>query len=285
MSQVVRREAALQVGVSIVARLLRQALIKELEAKERRRRRWWVRPWIKERETRGASATLLTEWASSTPDDLKNHLRVNRDQFSSLLDRVTPKIQKQDTFLRDALPSKLKLEMTLRYLATGDNLSTLSALYRVPKNTFSVFLPEVCDAIYEALSEYIQVSSHKVDNKQKKGVNLRGLLYSVNVPSRDRTRAVYSREFKHRGCPKGFRRRLFEIFVAGRQLWPESTLQRPELDGASQLSSSSVFLVGKLEPRVRARSRVARQDFRRKFGKLDRALLPEPGQRFSQAYR
>lgn len=40
--------------------------------------------------------------------------------------------------------------MTLRYLATGDNIGTLSALYRIPRSTFSVFLPEVCEAIYNS---------------------------------------------------------------------------------------------------------------------------------------
>ena len=78
-------------------------------------------------------------------------------QFQYLLEKVGPVIQKQDTTFRKALPAATKLEMVLRYLATGDKLSTLSALYRVDKGTLSKFLPETCDAIYSALKPFIQV--------------------------------------------------------------------------------------------------------------------------------
>jgi len=78
--------------------------------------------------------------------------------------------------MRAALPARTKLEITLRYLgkyfnlrnfmyyynycifllciATGDCFSSLAALYRIPKNSISVFLPEVCASICESLSEY-----------------------------------------------------------------------------------------------------------------------------------
>ncbi|GBP77295.1 hypothetical protein EVAR_31727_1 [Eumeta japonica] len=52
--------------------------------------------------------------------------------------------------------AKVKLEVTLRYLATGDSLHTLEALYRVGRSTISIFLPEVCEAIYSALKDYIR---------------------------------------------------------------------------------------------------------------------------------
>ena len=128
------------------------------KAKVRARRRWWVKPWVSKRGTRGASSTLLREWALENPEDYRNHLRMSEAQFSFLLERVTPLIEEQDTRLRLALTARIKLQMTLRYLATGDNLGTLSALYRVPRSTFSLFFPVVCRAIYRALEEFIQVT-------------------------------------------------------------------------------------------------------------------------------
>jgi len=51
-------------------------------------------------------------------------------------------IQKADTFLRPALPAKLKLQITLHYLATGTCFGTLSVLYRVPACSISLMIPD-----------------------------------------------------------------------------------------------------------------------------------------------
>lgn len=59
--------------------------------------------------------------------------------------------------MRCALSAKLKLEVTLRYLATGDSFKTLQYIYRVGKSTICKFLPEVLHAIFEELQEYIKV--------------------------------------------------------------------------------------------------------------------------------
>lgn len=60
--------------------------------------------------------------------------------------------------MRNALSPKLKLEITLRYLATGDSYKSLQYLYRVSKSSICSFLPDVFEAIYEGLKEYIQVT-------------------------------------------------------------------------------------------------------------------------------
>jgi len=59
--------------------------------------------------------------------------------------------------MRKAIPSTVKLQVVLRYLASGDSISSLQYLYRVPKNTISSFLEEVLDAIYLKLKDFIQV--------------------------------------------------------------------------------------------------------------------------------
>lgn len=62
---------------------------------------------------------------------------------------------KCDTIMRNALSPKLKLEITLHYLATGDSYKSLQYLYRVSASFICSFLPAVFDAIYERLIEYI----------------------------------------------------------------------------------------------------------------------------------
>lgn len=63
--------------------------------------------------------------------------------------------------MRLAIPAECKLNVTLRLLATGDSFSSLQYLFRIPKNTISTFIPEVLDAIYSALLDFLKVSSLK----------------------------------------------------------------------------------------------------------------------------
>ncbi|KAK4883934.1 hypothetical protein RN001_000205 [Aquatica leii] len=53
-----------------------------------------------------------------------------------------------------------RLTLTLRYLATGDSYKSLMYLFRIPANTISTIIPEVCQAIYDVLKdEYLKCST------------------------------------------------------------------------------------------------------------------------------
>jgi len=119
-------------------------------------KRIWVREWIKRRTVLGASENLLTELAlEEDPEEYRLCLRMTTENFEQLLNLVSPTIQ--DTILRDALPARIKLQITLNYLATGNSYRTLQHFFRVSIPAISKFLPEVCDAIYQALEHYIKV--------------------------------------------------------------------------------------------------------------------------------
>ncbi|XP_046663525.1 uncharacterized protein LOC124356515 [Homalodisca vitripennis] len=126
-----------------------------LRLRPRKPRSCWTRKWISRRTNLGASK-LLEELATEDVDSFRNHLRMSELKFEELLKHVAPRIQKLNTRMRMALPAKIKLQITLRYLATGDSFSSLQYLYRVPKCTISKFVPEMCEAIYEALIEYLK---------------------------------------------------------------------------------------------------------------------------------
>lgn len=51
--------------------------------------------------------------------ELENFLRMKVSQFEELLRLVAPIIVKSDTVMREAIPVKERLIVTLRYLATG----------------------------------------------------------------------------------------------------------------------------------------------------------------------
>lgn len=76
----------------------------------------------------GACNTLIRELAAEDPSSFLNFRRIDQAMFIILLGKVQTSIKK-DTVIRDALPAKLKLQITMRYLATGDSLASLQYLY------------------------------------------------------------------------------------------------------------------------------------------------------------
>lgn len=98
---------------------------------------------------------LLTEMDSL---HLQNFTRMTSEDFEKLITLVGPKIMKQDTKFRKAIPVKDRLALTLRFLASGDSYTSLQYLFKVSKQRISVIIPETCDALTLALKELIKVS-------------------------------------------------------------------------------------------------------------------------------
>ena len=61
-------------------------------------------------------------------------------------------IQKQNTYLREALSVQEKLAIILRYLAIGETFISLLYQYHIHRLTISQFLLDVCKAIYIVLA-------------------------------------------------------------------------------------------------------------------------------------
>lgn len=106
----------------------------------------------------GSSNSVNTELKSSFPHDFRNLLRMTESQFEYLLQRVSNLISRSDTSMRQAINAKTKLEVTLRYLATGNSFKSLEFVFRVSKYTISKFIPDTCGAIYNVLTKFIQIS-------------------------------------------------------------------------------------------------------------------------------
>ena len=71
--------------------------------------------------------------------------------FLDLVERLTPRLRKEDTWYRDSLEVGLKVAITLRHLAMGDNYKSLMYLFYVPHNISSILVRDVCQTI---LDEY-----------------------------------------------------------------------------------------------------------------------------------
>lgn len=106
----------------------------------------------------------MPELRYEDPASYFNFLRVPPVMFDELLDRLRPLITKQDTPYRKALEPGLKLAMTLRHLASGDRYASMKFDFRVPHNTMSLCVREVCQAIIdEYKDECIQCPTTEVE--------------------------------------------------------------------------------------------------------------------------
>jgi len=69
------------------------------ERRQRRRRTCWVRPWIERRRIFGQYETLFHELERESQGDFHAYLRMDRQTFAELLQRVEPRITKTERFV------------------------------------------------------------------------------------------------------------------------------------------------------------------------------------------
>ena len=70
-----------------------------------------------------------------------------------LLQKVKPLIEGKSTNMRQPISPEEKLAVTLRFLATGESYKSLMYQFRIHSSTISLFIPKVCEAIYQALED------------------------------------------------------------------------------------------------------------------------------------
>ncbi len=125
-----------------------------VQARQRRRignRRMavWVRPWLLRRPIYGHYETLLSELNREDLPAFRNYTRMDPGMFFELVDRLSPRIEKQDTSYRKSLQACLKVAITLQYLATGVSYNILICKFRVAHNTTSSIVKDICQAIID----------------------------------------------------------------------------------------------------------------------------------------
>ena len=111
-------------------------------------KRLWIRKWIKDARAKGLGMLNTVKTTRiEDPGHFRRLVRLPPELFDELLDRVAPRIAKEDTHLRKAHPPELRLAYTLNHLAQGQQYSGMVAPWTVPHNTGSIIVREVCQAI------------------------------------------------------------------------------------------------------------------------------------------
>ena len=113
-------------------------------ARQRPRRRYnmWVRPWLLQREERGAYHNIMAELYAPDIPGFTNFMRMTPEFFEMIKTRLEPCLARQATNYRAPISVGKKLALTIRYLATGESYTSLSCQFRVGRSTISKFLPE-----------------------------------------------------------------------------------------------------------------------------------------------
>ena len=82
---------------------------KKIPTRTRTARRVWVRKLLARRYDFGHYDQLLTELHREDPIGYTNYLRITPDLFQEMVEKLTPHLQKQTTFMRLPLEVGLKL--------------------------------------------------------------------------------------------------------------------------------------------------------------------------------
>ena len=117
----------------------------------------WVRRWlsVERRLQYDQYDRLMAELRMEDVHSFFNFLRMQPEMSDELLNRVWPRIQKNNPLWRKSLEQGVKLVITLRHLAAGDKYTTLQFGFRVARNTISTFIPELCQAIVEEYKDEV----------------------------------------------------------------------------------------------------------------------------------
>ncbi len=111
---------------------------------------------------------LYNEVQNTDLEKFVNTFRMTPDTLEQLLEKIRPQIEKQDTMMRAAVPAKVRLMITLRYLTSGANYRVLEDIFRVDFTTISKIIPDVCNALWTGLAkEYVICPSSPKEWEEK----------------------------------------------------------------------------------------------------------------------
>ena len=126
-------------------------ILKLLELKRKKRKRFWVRKVYEERLEKGEFHLLVGDLRLHDHEYFFRCFRMSPSTFEELLSLVGPKISKENTVMHDSVDPGERLAVTLRYLVTGDAQCTIAASYRMSPSTIGRIITETCSALWACL--------------------------------------------------------------------------------------------------------------------------------------
>lgn len=108
-----------------------------------------TRPWTTTPRSDWWERVVMTEFQ---PSDWLDKFRMSRETFFYLCEKLRPRLARQDTSFRLALPVEKRVAVALWRLASNVEYRTISTLFGVGKSTVCRCVRDMCHAIVALLS-------------------------------------------------------------------------------------------------------------------------------------
>ncbi|XP_029162074.1 protein ALP1-like [Nylanderia fulva] len=136
----------------LILSFLQLCLLLLLEERNRKKRwlnrRWWVRPINVARPLYGDFEHLFNELKYNDIDVFFRYARMRKETFNHLLQMTKPFLTKLS---KRAFSPEQRLIITLRYLATGDQILSIALAFRCGESTVRKIIHETCSVIVKIL--------------------------------------------------------------------------------------------------------------------------------------
>lgn len=86
-----REQNVMLIAVMALRRRRRQ---REERRNRRAPRRWWVKPWVRDRQIHSQYANLFQQLDQEFDMDYRSYVRLDRNTFNEVLTRIAPRITK-----------------------------------------------------------------------------------------------------------------------------------------------------------------------------------------------
>ena len=91
-----------------------------------------------------------------TDDQWYENFQVTKGTFAFILIKVNEEISHKDTIMRNAVPAKIRLAITLYFLASTAEYRTITNLFGVSPAFVSICVKEVCQAVWKCLPTVVR---------------------------------------------------------------------------------------------------------------------------------
>ncbi|KAF0044090.1 hypothetical protein F2P81_003248 [Scophthalmus maximus] len=201
-----------------------------------------TRPWTTTQSTDWWERVVMTEFQ---PSDWLDKFRMSQETFFYLCDKLRPRLARQNTSFRLALPVEKRVAVALWRLASNVEYRTISTLFGVGKSTVCRCVRDMCHAIVALLSSvYLRPpNEQELEDSAQLFLSNLGFPHCVATVATLHTAIITpSNNASDYANPAGWLSVLSQVAVSGRgQFWDVCASFPGGTDPAEILQNSSLW--------------------------------------------